>query len=177
MCASSTKLSVSPAQQHLQGRRPDTVQTNAMLQYIHTVRSVPPRSNTYKGGELIEADPKLDWAANLSHMMGGFGRVSSRTLNKIGVDGAANLSHMMGGWRWMHLNRNREASWECASAGLQQPCRHARPTDERACPAATSSFASIFDSRRLLATKHCIPHHACALAGYDDEGCLEMMRL
>ncbi|KAI7838691.1 hypothetical protein COHA_007492 [Chlorella ohadii] len=26
--------------------------------------------NTYKGGELIEADPKLDWAANLSHMMG-----------------------------------------------------------------------------------------------------------
>ena len=26
--------------------------------------------NTYKGGDVIEADPKLDWAANLSHMMG-----------------------------------------------------------------------------------------------------------
>ena len=26
--------------------------------------------NTYKGGNLIAADPKLDWAANLSHMMG-----------------------------------------------------------------------------------------------------------
>lgn len=26
--------------------------------------------NTYKGGNLIEADPKLDWGANLSHMMG-----------------------------------------------------------------------------------------------------------
>ncbi|PRW60618.1 citrate synthase [Chlorella sorokiniana] len=26
--------------------------------------------NTYKGGKLIEADPNLDWAANLSHMMG-----------------------------------------------------------------------------------------------------------
>lgn len=27
--------------------------------------------NTYKGGKLIDADPKLDWAANLAHMMGG----------------------------------------------------------------------------------------------------------
>lgn len=26
--------------------------------------------NTYKGGKLIKADPKLDWAANLAHMMG-----------------------------------------------------------------------------------------------------------
>ncbi|KAK9857564.1 hypothetical protein WJX84_011472 [Apatococcus fuscideae] len=26
--------------------------------------------NVYKGGELIEADPNLDWAANLAHMMG-----------------------------------------------------------------------------------------------------------
>ena len=26
--------------------------------------------NTYKGGDVIEADPKLDWAANLSHQMG-----------------------------------------------------------------------------------------------------------
>lgn len=26
--------------------------------------------NTYKGGELIPRDPKLDWAANLSHQMG-----------------------------------------------------------------------------------------------------------
>lgn len=26
--------------------------------------------NTYKGGDLIEADPSLDWAANLAHMMG-----------------------------------------------------------------------------------------------------------
>lgn len=25
---------------------------------------------TYREGKLIEADPKLDWAANLSHMMG-----------------------------------------------------------------------------------------------------------
>ena len=25
---------------------------------------------TYKGGDLIAADPKLDWAGNLSHMMG-----------------------------------------------------------------------------------------------------------
>lgn len=25
---------------------------------------------TYKGGKLIAADPNLDWAANLSHMMG-----------------------------------------------------------------------------------------------------------
>jgi citrate synthase len=26
--------------------------------------------NTYKGGDVIESDSKLDWAANLSHMMG-----------------------------------------------------------------------------------------------------------
>ena len=26
--------------------------------------------NTYKGGKLIPADPNLDWAGNLSHMMG-----------------------------------------------------------------------------------------------------------
>jgi citrate synthase len=26
--------------------------------------------NTYHGGKLIEATPGLDWAANLSHMMG-----------------------------------------------------------------------------------------------------------
>mmetsp|Transcript_9601 Transcript_9601/g.26085 ORF Transcript_9601/g.26085 Transcript_9601/m.26085 type:complete len:464 (+) Transcript_9601:114-1505(+) len=26
--------------------------------------------NTYKGGKLIDADPNLDWAGNLSHMMG-----------------------------------------------------------------------------------------------------------
>ncbi len=26
--------------------------------------------NTYKGGKLIDADPNLDWAANLAHMMG-----------------------------------------------------------------------------------------------------------
>ena len=26
--------------------------------------------NTYKGGKLIPRDPKLDWAANLSHQMG-----------------------------------------------------------------------------------------------------------
>ena len=26
--------------------------------------------STYWGGKLIEADPKLDWAGNLSHMMG-----------------------------------------------------------------------------------------------------------
>ncbi len=26
--------------------------------------------NTYKGGNVIESDSKLDWAANLSHMMG-----------------------------------------------------------------------------------------------------------
>ena len=26
--------------------------------------------NTYKGGDIIKSDPKLDWAANLSHMMG-----------------------------------------------------------------------------------------------------------
>ena len=26
--------------------------------------------NTYKGGQLIPRDPKLDWAANLSHQMG-----------------------------------------------------------------------------------------------------------
>jgi citrate synthase len=26
--------------------------------------------NTYKGGKLVEADPKLDWAANLAHQMG-----------------------------------------------------------------------------------------------------------
>ena len=26
---------------------------------------------TYKGGKLIEADPKLDWAGNLAHQMGG----------------------------------------------------------------------------------------------------------
>lgn len=26
--------------------------------------------NVYKGGNLIEADPKLDWAANLAHQMG-----------------------------------------------------------------------------------------------------------
>ena len=25
---------------------------------------------TYKGGKLIEADPQLDWAGNLAHMMG-----------------------------------------------------------------------------------------------------------
>jgi citrate synthase len=25
---------------------------------------------TYKGGKLIEADPKLDWAGNLAHQMG-----------------------------------------------------------------------------------------------------------
>eukprot|EP00891_Asterochloris_glomerata_P002887 jgi/Astpho2/2887/e_gw1.00050.260.1_t len=27
-------------------------------------------TNTYKGGKTISADPKLDWAANLAHMMG-----------------------------------------------------------------------------------------------------------
>lgn len=27
-------------------------------------------TNVYKGGNTIQADPKLDWAANLSHMMG-----------------------------------------------------------------------------------------------------------
>lgn len=27
---------------------------------------------TYKGGNQIEADPKLDWAANLAHQMGDF---------------------------------------------------------------------------------------------------------
>ena len=26
--------------------------------------------NTYKGGDLIEANPSLDWGANLAHMMG-----------------------------------------------------------------------------------------------------------
>ena len=26
--------------------------------------------NTYKGGDVIAPDPKLDWAGNLSHMMG-----------------------------------------------------------------------------------------------------------
>ena len=26
--------------------------------------------STYKGGKLIDADPKLDWAGNLAHMMG-----------------------------------------------------------------------------------------------------------
>ena len=26
--------------------------------------------STYKGGKLIGADPKLDWAGNLAHMMG-----------------------------------------------------------------------------------------------------------
>ncbi len=28
--------------------------------------------NTYKGGNVIESDSKLDWAANLSHMMGKY---------------------------------------------------------------------------------------------------------
>ena len=28
------------------------------------------RRSTYKGGKQIEADPKLDWAGNLAHMMG-----------------------------------------------------------------------------------------------------------
>lgn len=28
------------------------------------------RRNTYKGGKLVEAHPQLDWAANLTHMMG-----------------------------------------------------------------------------------------------------------
>ena len=28
---------------------------------------------TYKGGKYINPDPKLDWAANMSHMMGAFG--------------------------------------------------------------------------------------------------------
>ena len=28
------------------------------------------RRATYKGGKQIEADPKLDWAGNLAHMMG-----------------------------------------------------------------------------------------------------------
>lgn len=27
--------------------------------------------STYKSGQLIPADPSLDWAANLAHMMGG----------------------------------------------------------------------------------------------------------
>lgn len=27
---------------------------------------------SYKGGNHVEADPNLDWAANLSHMMGAF---------------------------------------------------------------------------------------------------------
>lgn len=27
-------------------------------------------TNVYKGGNTIQADSKLDWAANLSHMMG-----------------------------------------------------------------------------------------------------------
>ena len=26
--------------------------------------------NVYKAGKVVEADSKLDWAANLSHMMG-----------------------------------------------------------------------------------------------------------
>ena len=28
--------------------------------------------NVYKGGKTIEADPSLDWAGNLAHMMGTF---------------------------------------------------------------------------------------------------------
>lgn len=31
---------------------------------------------TYKGGKYIAPDSKLDWAANLSHMMGGWPRGS-----------------------------------------------------------------------------------------------------
>ncbi len=34
---------------------------------------------TYKGGEFIAADPKLDWAANLSHMMGAWSSTQTHT--------------------------------------------------------------------------------------------------
>ena len=36
--------------------------------------------NTYKGGNSIEADSKLDWAANLSHMMGQFSWLKCRVM-------------------------------------------------------------------------------------------------
>ncbi len=34
-------------------------------------------TNTYKGGKTISADPKLDWAANLAHMMGAAGQAAA----------------------------------------------------------------------------------------------------
>ena len=37
---------------------------------------------TYKGGKLIEPDPKLDWAGNLAHQMGGLPSPSNESGSK-----------------------------------------------------------------------------------------------
>ena len=55
-------------------RPPACLLTSCFLPLSHNLLLLR-RSNTYKGGDLIDADPKLDWAANLSHMMGGCGRL------------------------------------------------------------------------------------------------------
>ena len=56
------------------GGEPPLFKSNSVACIVHTIAAPIIAAwccrNTYKGGDLIAADPKLDWAANLSHMMG-----------------------------------------------------------------------------------------------------------
>ena len=46
--------------------------------------------NTYKGGDLIEAHPSLDWGANLAHMMG-----ACRSADMLAWGGILGLQHVL----------------------------------------------------------------------------------
>lgn len=58
---------VTPAHVHMLTRTHSTPTASPSNTHLPTAH---PLRRTYKGGQYIAADPNLDWAANLSHMMG-----------------------------------------------------------------------------------------------------------
>lgn len=50
--------------------------------------------NTYRGGDVIEPDSRLDWAANLAHMMGACRLESIASIDELTVEGARQLPRL-----------------------------------------------------------------------------------